>query len=264
MSFTRKKFLESVTYHEEDWDELQDNIGNYYDPLVEGLRTDVDAILADYLTSTHRIEADPHPYMSMDYIKQGENWKKITITEKGHYDIVYNAFGGSPSMDNIPQGTGYKKLSALQYSVLLSSFTDPLVSPTTLTLGYGANIAAYFFANGADADGGNIYANDILSRGKPVYALVFASPWHQIAAESSLPATAHNLGYRPSFAMVQISNTNPDGQPEDYIYTEGYGSFAVSHTLQNYAAWNNMYYRIYNNSTTTYYFRVLMFAYLGE
>ena len=214
MSFPRKLFLEAYTYHQADWTELQDNIGNYYDALIQG----------------HIDSTDPHPNITMD---------------------------------NIPQGTLTKKLSAAEYAKFLTGFYDILDLGSTVTFGVNRSIDSFYFAKDSDADGANIYANDLFSRGYPVYVVVFASPWHQLAKGSALLALPHNLGYRPSFGLLQCCTTDPTGQPEQYICTPGIDTNFTTLGNTNYASWNNVNYCIKNNSDHTYYFQVLLFAYMG-
>lgn len=214
MSFPRKHFLESQTYHEWDWDELQNNIGNYYDTLI-----------ADHISS-----GSPHPYISLDSVLQG------TLT---------------------------KKLSAAEYAKFLTGFYDILDSGPTVKFGEGRSISGFYFANGADADGANIYANDLFSRGKPVYVLAHATSWFLINSGAHRGPLMHLLGYRPSFGILQVSFTDPTGQPEEYIYTENYGQYSASPGLQSYACWNNTYWQIYNYTNSNLYFRLLLFAYMG-
>lgn len=263
MSFPRKKFLETITYHEGDWDELQNNIGNYYDPLITTIQDQVALILANYLTFQHRTEPDPHPNITIDYIKQGTAYKKLTAAQTSFLDIYIATFGSSPSMNNIPQGTTFKKLSAAEYAKFLTGFYDILDSGATVKFGHNRNIDGFYFAKGGDADGANIYGNDLFSRGYPVYVLVYASPWHSLATGANTGTRAHSLGYRPSFGMLQTSLTDPTGVPEEYIYTDGYPHRTGAIPCNSYAAWNNTYYRIWNGADFTSNFRVLLFAYLG-
>jgi len=327
MSFPRKKFIEGYTYHEEDWDTLQNNIGNYYDNLINLINATIEGITTDYLTSAHITDIAPHPNQTLDNIKdsatykratitqltnlntiwsafggspsmdnipQGSTHKKITTTEKGYYDIVYSAFGGSPSMDNIPQGSthkkittaekGYydlmysafggspsmdnipqgsthKKLTAAEYAKFLTGFYDILDQTTTVKFGHNRDINGFYFAKGGDADGANIYANNLYSRGKPAYVLAYASSWYNIAAGLEEENIAHNLGYRPEFAILQVCNSDPTGQPEDYISTEGYAQLDPVATKSSHATWNNTDFNIYNRSNLSYHFRVLLFSY---
>lgn len=247
MSFPRKVFLEGHTYHEIDWTQLQDNIGNYYDPLIQN----------------HIASTTPHPNITLDNIPDGTTYKRITATEKGYYDLMYSAFGGSPSMDNIPQGTNYIKFTAAEYALFLTSYHYVLDQVTTVKFGHNRNVAAFYFANGADADGANIYGNDLFSRGKPVYVLVFASPWILITPGNDTGDLAHGLGYRPSFGILQTCLADPTGTPEDYIVTGDYGATGAYFYKQNFAAWNNQYYVIGSASGTDRYFRVLLFSYMG-
>jgi hypothetical protein len=231
MSFTRKVFLEGVTYHQQDWTDLQDNIGTYYDALIAALQGQVDGILLDYLTSVHTNAVAPHPNLTLD---------------------------------NVGQGAAFIKLSAAEYARFLTGFYDILDSVTTVKFGEGRSIAGFYFANGADADGADIYGNDLFSRGNPVYTLVYASPWALLTTMTDSGALAHALGYRPSFGIMQVCSTDPTGAPEDYIYTEGIAAQVLAGHPTSYAAWNNTYYRLYNNSSNSYYFRILLFAYLGS
>ena len=231
MSFPRKIFYEGITYHQQDWTDLQDNIGNFYDALISALQGQVDGILGDYLTSVHTNSATPHPNLTID---------------------------------NVGQGSSFKKLSAAEYAEFLTGFYNILDSGTTVKFGEGRNIDGFYFANGADADGADIYGNDLFSRGNPVYTLVYASPWAQLTTMTDTGLLAHSLGYRPSFGLLQVCSTDPTGVPESFIYTPGIAAQAVAGHPTSYAAWNNADYRLYNNSSNTYYFRVLLFAYLGS
>ena len=231
MSFDRKIFTEGVTYHQADWTELQDNIGNYYDALIAALQGQVDGILADYLTSAHRLEANPHALIDMDYVKQG---------------------------------TAFIKLSAAEYAEFLTGFYDILDLTTTVQFGYDRDIAGFYFAKSGDADGANIYANDLFSRGNPVYTIVYATSWVQLTAGNSTGATTHGLGYRPSFAILQEALSDPTGSPEEYVYTDNFARSENLGTSDSYARWNNTDYEINNNSPWTVSFRLLLFAYLGS
>jgi len=297
MSFIRKKFYEGKTYHETDWDELQNNIGLYYDNLLNQLQGAISGIILDYLTSAHRTELNPHPNITIDYIGQGTNFIKLTAAQAGnlnsiwnafgaspsmdnipqgtsyiklsatqasHVDSLWNAFGGSPSMDNIPQGTSYKKLSAAEYSKFLTGFYDILDSSATVKFGHGRNISGFYFAKGADADGANIFANDLFLRGYPVYVLVFTSAWYHINSGDNTGPIIHSLGFRPEFAQMQTSNTDPTGQPEEYIYSDGYAGNDPTYTKNSYAAWNNLNFKLYNWSGSAYYMRVLLYACMGS
>jgi hypothetical protein len=406
MSFPRKHFLESNTYHEWDWDELQNNIGNWYDPLIAAIQGNISTILGDYLTSAHTNSSTPHPNLTIDNVGQGITYKKPTATqvtnwdtaygwgnwahttlagygitdaaplshkttedainglvfvngagaysakgigsdvqaydadlaaiagigvargalitgqgvspawaklvvgaagkglisdgtdiawdyiisavptgltytnatralsltagyviptttEETNWNTVYNAFGGSPSMDNIPQGTAYKKLSAAEYAKFLTGFYDILDMGATVKLGQGRNITGFYFANGSQADGANIYGHDLFSRGYPVYVIVYASPWHYLAPMADTGNLPHALGYRPSFGLLQGAFSDPTGQPEDYIYTNSFTSHAINPITQPFAGWNNSNYKINNMSTQARYFQLLLFAYMG-
>ena len=231
MSFTRKKFSEGITYHESDWDDLQNNIGDYYDALLVAMQGQIDGILTDYLTSAHRTEPDPHPDIDMDYVKQG---------------------------------TAYIKLSAAEYAKFLTGFYDILDQTTTVKFGQGRSIVSFYFANGSDADGANIYANDLFSRGNPVYTLVYESPWHQLTTHTDTGSLPHGLGYRPSFGIMHVCITDPTGQPEEYLCTESYAHGDTLPYFDSYGRWNNTYYRLYNHGPYTLCFKLFLFAYLGS
>ena len=230
MSFPRKKFFEGITYHEADWDELQNNIGNYYDNLINLLAGRVAVIEGDYLTSAHRTEGDPHPLISIDYILQG---------------------------------TSFHKFSAAEYAKFLTGFYDILDSGSTVKLGHNRDITGFYFAKGDDADGANIYANDLFSRGYPVHVLVFQSAWLLVPSKSDSGNIAHGLGYRPSYASLQLALADPTGNPEEYIFFPNYGIVTPPNTAATYAQWNNTYYKVTNNTTGDLYVSVLFFSYLG-
>lgn len=230
MTFPRKKFFDGNTYFEADFDELQNNIGNYYDALIATLLGQIEAIEGDYLTSAHITPNAHHTPPTMDNIAQGSSFKKITTAEKAQFDYAFIAY---------------------------------LVSGSSLTFGTNLDIANYYFSKDADPDGGNIHANDILSRGNPVYSVVFDSGWHNIAAASNKGNAAHSLGYRPDFALLQSCNTDPTGQPEEYITTDGYVGNPAAGSNNSYGAFNDTYYNIFNTSAAAGWFRLLLFSYFG-
>jgi len=279
------------------YDPIIAGIYTYYDPIISTLAGRVTAIESDYLTSAHTNSTIPHPNLSIDNILQGTIYKKMTAVEETNWNTIYNGFGGSPSMDNIPQGTTYKKitaveetnwntiyngfggspsmdniaqgslfkkLSAVEYAKFLTGFYDILDLGTTIKFGQGRNIAGFYFACGADDDGADIYGNNLYSHGHPVYTLDFDSGWHQIASLESLGTTAHLLGHRPDFAILNISDSDPTGQPEDYISTAGYAGSQGNQTPNSYGTWNDTYYNIFNYGANTRYFQLLLFSFLGD